>query len=126
MVSLKTLKDYDALGRVGEFYFKVEGDKVMKSRWPDKGIVKLAKNQNYTSKADMNLWSQFETIRTNEENTLTLKVELREQDALKKDKVIAEKEFEIRMPEKTKYIILQDEKENTKAKLRIQSTRTRY
>ena len=98
----------------------------MKSRWPDKGTVKLAKNQSFTSKADMNLWTQFETIRTNEENTLTLEVELREQDALKKDKVIAKQEFQIRMPEKTKYIVLQDEKENTKAKLRIQSSRTRY
>ncbi len=126
LMSLKTLKDYDAFGRVGEFYFKIEGDKVLKSRFPDKGVIKLQKNQSFTSKADMNLWTQFETIRTNEENVLTIKVEMREQDHLKKDSVIAEQEFEIKMPEPTKYIILQDKDENTKAKLRIQSTRTRY
>jgi hypothetical protein len=30
------------------------------------------------------------------------------------------------LPSKTEYVILQDKKENTKAKLRIQATRTRY
>ncbi|MEJ2251489.1 MAG: hypothetical protein P8Y97_17770 [Candidatus Lokiarchaeota archaeon] len=51
MVSLKTRKDYD-IGRVGEFYFKIDGeDKTLKSRFPDVGEIKLAKNQSFTSKA---------------------------------------------------------------------------
>ena len=33
---------------------------------------------------------------------------------------------DIKLPSKTDYIVLQDEKENTKAKLRIQASRTRY
>ena len=45
---------------------------------------------------------------------------------VKKDEVIAEQEFEIKLPSKTQYVILQDSKEQTKAKLRIQATRTRY
>ena len=89
-------------------------------------MIKVQKNQSFTSKADMTLWSEFKTVRTGKENVLNLKVELREQDKLKKDKTIAEQAFEIKLPSKTAYIILQDEKENTKAKLRIQATRTRY
>ncbi|MHA1457937.1 MAG: hypothetical protein ACTSR5_18525 [Promethearchaeota archaeon] len=55
-----------------------------------------------------------------------MKVILREKDPLKKDQEIASEEYEIRLPQKTAYVILQDKKERTKAKLRIQATRTRY
>jgi len=126
LVSLKTLKDYD-IGRVGEFYFKVDGeDKTLKSRFPDAGVIKLAKNQTFTSRADMTLWSQFETIRKGEVKTVMVEIELREKDPLRKDSVIAEGKYKVDLPQKTKYVILQDSDEDTKAKLRIQSTQTRY
>ncbi|MFX1344344.1 MAG: hypothetical protein ACFFBC_05320 [Promethearchaeota archaeon] len=125
-MSLKTLKDYDILGWRGEFYFKVDGPKVFKARFPNKGTIKLQKNQEFTSRADMSLWSQFKTVRVDEPAVEKIKVILREQDHLKKDEAIAEQEFEIKLPSKTQYVILQDEKERTKAKLRIQATRTRY
>lgn len=125
-MSLKTLKDYDVLGWRGEFYFKVDGPKIFKARFPNKGTIKLQKNQEFTSRADMSLWSEFKTVRTDEPAVENLKVILREKDHMKKDEVIAEQEFEIKLPSKTQYIILQDKKERTKAKLRIQATRTRY
>jgi len=74
----------------------------------------------------MSLWSEFKTIRTGEPALEKLKIILREKDYLKKDEQVAEQEFEIKLPSKTQYVILQDAKENTKAKLRIQATRTRY
>lgn len=126
LMSLKTLKDYDIMGWRGEFYFKVDGAKLVKARWPEKGTIKLQKNQEFTSRADMSLWSQFKTVRVGKAAIEKIKVILRERDHLKKDETIAEQEFEIKLPSKTEYVILQDEKENTKAKLRIQATRTRY
>ncbi|MHA1291556.1 MAG: hypothetical protein ACTSQJ_02680 [Promethearchaeota archaeon] len=126
LMSLKTLKDYDALGRVGEFYLRVDGDKMLKSRFPHKGVIKLQKNQTFTSKADMNIWSEFKTVRAGQETISHLKLILREQDHLKKDSTIAKQEIDIKLPSKTQYIILQDKDENTKAKLRIQAMRTRY
>jgi len=45
---------------------------------------------------------------------------------MKKDQEVASYEFSVDLTQKTEYVILQDEKENTKAKLRIQATRTRY
>ena len=126
LMSLKTLKDYDIMGWRGEFYFKVDGAKTFKARWPDKGTIKLQKNQEFTSRADMSLWSQFKTVRVGKPAIEKIKVILRERDHLKKDETIAEQEFEIKLPSKTQYVILQDEKERTKAKLRIQATRTRY
>jgi hypothetical protein len=125
-MSLKTLKDYDILGWRGEFYFKVDGPKIFKARFPNKGTIKLQKNQEFTSRADMSLWSEFKTVRTDEPAVEKLNVILREKDHMKKDEVVAEQEFEIKLPSKTQYVILQDEKERTKAKLRIQATRTRY
>jgi hypothetical protein len=126
LMSLKTLKDYDVLGWRGEFYFKVDGPKLFKARWPNKGTIKLQRNQEFTSRADMSLWTQFKTVRANEEIVEKIKVILRERDDLKKDHTVAEQEFEIKLPSRTEYVILQDDKENTKAKLRIQATRTRY
>ncbi len=125
-MSLKTLKDYDIMGWRGEFYFKVDGSKTFKARWPNKGTIKLQRNQEFTSKADMSLWSQFKTVRVGKPAVEKIKVILREMDHMKKDETIAEQEFEINLPSKTEYVILQDDKENTKAKLRIQATRTRY
>ncbi|MFW9773495.1 MAG: hypothetical protein ACFFBY_04450 [Promethearchaeota archaeon] len=125
-MSLKTLKDYDILGWRGEFYFKIDGPKLFKARWPNKGTIKLQRNQEFTSKADMSLWSQFKTVRADKPTTEKIKVILRERDDLKKDHTVTEQEFEIKLPFPTQYVILQDEKENTKAKLRIQATRTRY
>ena len=126
LMSLKTLKDYDILGWRGEFYFKADGPKVFKSRFPNKGTIKLQRNQNFTSKADMNIWSQFKTVKVGREAVERITIILREQDHLKKDSTIAEEEYIINLPSKTQYVILQDSKEETKAKLRIQASRTRY
>ena len=126
LMSLKTLKDYDIFGWRGEFYFKVDGPKLFKARWPNKGTIKLQRNQEFTSKADMSLWSQFKTVHVDDPAVQKIKVILRERDHLKKDHTVCEQEFEIKLPMKTEYVILQDKEENTKAKLRIQATRTRY
>ena len=126
LMSLKTIKDYDIAGWVGEFYLRVDGPKMLKSRFPFKGVIKLKKEQTFTSKADMNIWSQFKTVRTGEESFQKLTLLLREKDHLKKDQTIAEMNITIDLPSKTEYIILQDKKGNTKAKLRVQAMRTRY
>ena len=126
LMSLKTLKDYDILGWRGEFYFKADGPKVFKSRFPNKGTIKLQRNQNFTSKADMNIWSQFKTVKVGREAVERITIILREQDHLKKDSTIAEEEYVINLPSKTRYVILQDSKGETKVKLRIQASRTRY
>ena len=126
LMSLKTLRDYDILGWRGEFYFKADGPKVFKSRFPNKGTIKLQRNQNFTSKADMNIWSQFKTVKVGRKAVERITIILREQDHLKKDSTIAEEEYVINLPSKTRYVILQDSKEETKAKLRIQASRTRY
>ena len=126
LMSLKTLKDYDILGWRGEFYFKADGPKVFKSRFPNKGTIKLQRNQTFTSKADMNIWSQFKTVKVGREAVERVTIILREQDHLKKDSTIAEEEYVINLPSKTRYVILQDSKEEIKAKLRIQASRTRY
>ena len=126
LMSLKTLKDYDIMGWRGEFYFKADGPKVFKSRFPNKGTIKLQRNQNFTSKADMNIWSQFKTVKVGREAVERITIILREQDHLKKDSTIAKEEYVINLPSKTRYVVLQDSKEETKAKLRIQASRTRY
>lgn len=126
LMSLKTLKDYDIMGWRGEFYFKIESEKLFKARWPNKGTVKLQRNQNFTSKADMSLWSQFKTVKAGAKAIIRIKIILREQDHLKKDSTVAEEEYEIVLPSKTRYDVLQDDKEQTKVKLRIQASRTRY
>ena len=126
LMSLKTLKDYDIFGWRGEFYFKADGPKVFKSRFPNKGTIKLQRNQNFTSKADMNIWSQFKTVKVGREAVERVTILLREQDHLKKDSTIAEEEYVINLPSKTEYVTLQDSKEEIKAKLRIQASRTRY
>ncbi len=126
LMSLKTRKDYDAFGRVGEFYFKLDGPKTFKARFPNKGVIKLQKNQIFTSKADLSLWSQFKTVRRGEEVVEHIKVIIREMDHLKKDQTVAEQDIEINLPQKTDYIVVQDADENIKAKIRVQATRTRY
>jgi hypothetical protein len=126
LMSLKTLRDYDIMGWRGEFYFKADGPKVFKSRFPNKGTIKLQRNQNFTSKADMNIWSQFKTVKVGREAVERITIILREQDHLKKDSTIAEEEYVINLPSKTRYVILQNDNEETKAKLRIQASRTRY
>ena len=55
-----------------------------------------------------------------------IKVIIREMDHMKKDETIAELDLEIKLPQKTQYIIVQDADENTKAKIRVQASRTRY
>ena len=126
LISLKTRKDYDSFGRVGEFYFKIDGPKTFKARFPNKGTIKLQKNQVFSSKADLSLWSQFKTVRVGKESVEHIKVIIREMDHMKKDETIAEQDLEINLPQKTQYIIVQDADENTKAKIRVQASRTRY
>ena len=126
LISLKTRKDFDSFGRVGEFYFKIDGPKMFKARFPNKGVIKLQKNQSFTSKADLSLWSQFKTVRRGEDVVEHIKVIIREMDHLKKDQTVAEQDIEINLPQQTQYLVVQDADENIKAKLRVQATRTRY
>lgn len=126
LMSLKTRKDYDSFGRVGEFYFKIDGPKTFKARFPNKGVIKLQKNQAFTSKADLSLWSQFKTVHRNEEVVEHIKVIIREMDHMKKDQTVAEQDIEIKLPQQTQYLVVQDAHEEIKAKLRVQATRTRY
>ncbi|MBY8985951.1 MAG: hypothetical protein KGD65_12830 [Candidatus Lokiarchaeota archaeon] len=126
LMSLKTRKDYDSFGRVGEFYFKIDGPKTFKARFPNKGVIKLQKNQTFTSKADLSLWSQFKTVHRNEEVVEHIKVIIREMDHMKKDQTVAEQDIEIKLPQQTQYLVVQDAHEEIKAKLRVQATRTRY
>lgn len=126
LISLKTRKDYDSFGRVGEFYFKIDGPKTFKARFPNKGVIKLQKNQSFTSKADLSLWSQFKTVKRGRESKEYIKVIIREMDHLKKDQTVAERDIELDLPQKTQYLIVQDADENIKAKIRVQATRTRY
>ncbi len=47
-------------------------------------------------------------------------------DHLKKDQTVAEQDIEIKLPQQTQYLVVQDADENIKAKIRVQATRTRY
>ncbi|KKL87856.1 hypothetical protein LCGC14_1930510, partial [marine sediment metagenome] len=73
---------------MGEFYFKIDGPKTFKARFPNKGVIKLQKNQTFTSKADLSLWSQFKTVKVGKKSTEHLKVIIREMDHLKKDQTV--------------------------------------
>lgn len=126
LMSLKTLKDYDMMGWRGEFYFKVDGEKTLKTRFPSVGTIKLQRNEEFVSKSDMNLYSQFKTAHAGKSKIVKCTVYLREKDRAKKDQEIAKQVFEIKLPHKTEYVILQDKDEQTKAKLRVRSVKTRY
>ncbi|MHA1734431.1 MAG: hypothetical protein ACTSU5_21030 [Promethearchaeota archaeon] len=125
LVSLKTLADYD-IDWHGEFYFKVKGDPIHKRRVPDIGEIKLAKNQEFIPKPAVTLWNEHLTLREGDDRTRTIKVSMRERDVAKVDKRIASQEFTIKLPQKTQYVILQDDKEQTKAKLKISASRSRF
>ncbi|KKM95596.1 hypothetical protein LCGC14_1186610 [marine sediment metagenome] len=74
----------------------------------------------------MNIWSEFKTIKAGTAAVVNLELILREMDHLKKEQTIASQKIEVSLPSTTQYIILQDKEENTKVKLRIQASRTRY
>ncbi|GAB4331107.1 MAG: hypothetical protein Kow0069_38710 [Promethearchaeota archaeon] len=125
LVSLKTLKDYD-VDFTGEFYLRVKESAAHRSRTPNMGEIHLAKNQEITFNPQLTLWYEHVTRRQGEENARELKISLYERDPAKVDKKVASMRLVVKIPQKTEYIILQDEEEQTKAKLRVMCSRTRY
>lgn len=125
LVSLKTIADYDVDWH-GEFYFKVKGDPIHKRRVPDMGEIKLAKNEEFVPRGGITLWNEHLTLHEGDVQERTIKISMRERDIAKVDKRVAKGEFTLKLPQKTEYVILQDKKEQTKAKIKISSARTRY
>ena len=123
LLSLKTLEDYD-IGKGGEFYFKAKRN-WQGRRIPDRGEIYLMQNQVFTARQDFTLWTEFIELEQGDSKDIELEVALYERD-LKWDKKVFEVDVPIKLGTQTKYIILEDEKGNTKAKVKIAATRTRY
>ncbi len=126
LVTLKTIGKHDLINRTNEFYFKADGGKAIKSRTPDEGTINLRENQVFNPRSDdLTIWSEFAQFMQGEEKVVNVTVELRERDIGRDDR-LAKETFNIKCPSKTDYIILQDKKGKTKAKLKIYSNDTRY
>ena len=126
LISLKTIGKHDLVNRTNEFYFKADGGKAVKSRTPDIGTINLRENQVFEARSDQfTIWSEFAQFRQNEEKVVNVTVELREQDVGRDDR-LGKEQLTIKCPQKTDYMILQDKKGETKAKLKIYAKETRY
>ncbi|MBD3185182.1 hypothetical protein GF325_00025 [Candidatus Bathyarchaeota archaeon] len=124
LVSLGTIKDYDLGHRGSEFYFKV-GTIPHVNRVPQRGTIRLQKNQTFTTRQDMSLWNEFIQLKTGDEKDFSIKVGLYERDP-NRDDVIAKDNIVIKLGAPTEYIILQSDDGNTKAKLKVSATKTSY
>ena len=124
LLSLKTLEDYD-IGRGGEFYFKVKRSFGSGRRVPDRGEIFLMENQVFTARQDFTLWTEFIELDQGDEKEIELEIELFERD-FKWDKKVFEVDVPISLGSKTKYVILQNQAETTKAKVKISAMRTRF
>jgi hypothetical protein len=122
--SIKTLKDYD-IGRGGEFYFKVWRSTMHRRRVPDRGEIRLMENQDFSPRQDFTLWTEFIELKQGESKDIELDVVLYERDIGIDDKIFKEK-IKIRLGSETNYVILENEKKSTKAKVRVSAGRTRY
>ncbi|MHA1131000.1 MAG: hypothetical protein ACTSQI_04915 [Candidatus Helarchaeota archaeon] len=124
LLSLKTLRDYD-IGRGGEFYFKVK----RRHKWvrvPIIGTINLMENQVFTARQDFSLWIEMIELDEKDSKDIELEIELFERDVAKLDKKVFERKLPIHLGTQTKYQILEDDKNLTKAKLKISAMRTRY
>ena len=125
LVSIKTIGKHD-VDRTSEFYFKADAGEARKSRIPNKGCIELRMNQEFIAKSDQfTIWSEFIQFKDGDEKVVRVKVQLRDNDPLIDDR-LAEENFEIKCPSKTEYVILQDKKGITKAKLKIFAKKTRF
>ena len=123
LLSLKTLEDYD-IGKGGEFYFKAKRSWKGR-RIPDRGEIYLMQNQVFTARQDFTLWTEFIKLEQGDSKDIELEVALYERD-YKWDKKVFEIDIPITLGRKTRYIILEDTEGNTKAKVKVSATRTRY
>ncbi len=124
LLSLKTLRDYD-IGRGGEFYFKVKR-RHMWLRAPIIGTINLMENQVFTARQDFSLWVEMLELDKGDSKDIELDIELFERDIGKMDKKVFDLKLPIRAGTQTKYQVLEDEKQQTKAKVKIAAMRTRY
>ncbi len=124
LLSLKSLRDYD-IGRGGEFYFKVER-KWHERRVPDRGEIWLMENQVFTARQDFTLWTEFIELDEGDSKEIELDIELYERDPIKWDKKVFDVKLPIRLGEQTKYLILEDDDKQTKAKIKVSALRTRF
>ena len=124
LLSLKTLEDYD-VGKGGEFYFEVRREGKHR-RIPDRGEIFLMENQVFTARQDFTLWTEFLELDQGDSKEIEIDIELHERDLVKFDKKIFDEKVPLKLGSQSKYIILEDEKGQTKAKLKISTPRTRY
>ena len=126
LVSLKVedVHESNPLDRTGEFYFEVDDEGLMsgkKVRMPQHGEIHVDVNRVFTPKQPFTLWYEFDEAK--EGKTKQIKLELKERDKARDDKV-----FDVKIPLVfgcgTKYEILRGK--NVKVKIKITSWLTRY
>jgi len=127
LVSIRTLKDYDLAGWTAEFYFRT-GKQPHVSRIPNKGSIQLEKNESFEPRDnDISLFTEFVKRKSGQSMKMEIPVKLFERDLLKKDQKIIDAKVLVNLAsKKSEYIIIQDEDENTKVKLRVFAGATRY
>ncbi len=121
--SLKTLKTYD-LGHEGEFYFKIKREGHDR-RAPDRGEILLMENQVFSARQDFTLWTEFIKLEHGDEKAIEVEIGLFERDPLV-DKKIFERKIPVKLGAQTDYSILEDDKKQTKAKIKVSALRTRF
>lgn len=125
LVSIKTIGKHD-LDRTSEFYFRANAEGARRTRIPNKGYIELRINQEFIARSDQfTIWSEFVQFKDGDEKVVNINVQLRDNDPLIDDR-LAERDFTIKCPSKTQYVILQDDKGVTKAKLKIFAKKTRF
>ncbi|MHA1309819.1 MAG: hypothetical protein ACTSWR_05730 [Candidatus Helarchaeota archaeon] len=126
LMSLKTRRDYD-IGRGGEFFFRVHRKGELRGRRsPDHGQIELMENQVFEARQDFTLWTEFIRLKQGDPKEVNLHIKLFEHDLIKNEKIIDEHiAIKLGMAQ-AKYLVIEDKKGNTKAKLKITSARTRF
>ncbi|MHC1591031.1 MAG: hypothetical protein ACXQS8_03025 [Candidatus Helarchaeales archaeon] len=127
MVSLKTIADYD-IDWTGEFYIKCGQWPRYQVRTPTRGTIQLEKNEAFVpGQNEISLYTQFLHLHKGDSKIVEIPISIWERDLLKKDKKVASSTIKVNLSsEKSEYIVVQDEKERTKLKLKVYGGRTKY
>ncbi len=121
LISMKVLEDRDLLGNESELYFRVGKRPHYSSRIPNRGTIKMEKNETFKPPEGLTLYSEFREAP--EGGIVEVPFHVFERDPGKNDDEIVDKKISIPLGS-SDYEVLQINK--VKVKLKLSGLRTRY
>ncbi len=121
LVSIKMEEEADTIGRISEIYLECGKDKMQANRIPNKGEIKLERNEVFKPRGGITLFTAF--VESNDGGSYEIPFKVKEKD-FTKDETLVETTLSVTLGQTQEYLAFDEN--GVKVKISVAGNKTRF